>query len=75
MRSVAEPHREGALAGRGVGRDVAQVVGDQDRAGERPDPDGRARAGQVELPAWTYAVPTTATSPKKTKTITSPSPR
>ena len=32
-------HREGALAGHRVGRDVAQVVGDQDRAGQRADAD------------------------------------
>ena len=38
---VAEHHREGALAGDGVGRDVAQVVGDQDRAGQGADADGR----------------------------------
>ena len=36
---VAEADGEGALAGHRVGRDVAQVVGDQDRAGERADAD------------------------------------
>ena len=35
----AELHRERALAGHGVARDVAQVVGDQDRAGQRTDAD------------------------------------
>ena len=46
---VAEHHGQRALARRRVGRDVAQVVGDQDRAGERADagrgePAGRAGA-------------------------------
>ena len=39
MRSVAEHHRQGALAGDRVGRDVAQVVDHQDRAGQRADAD------------------------------------
>ena len=31
-------------------------------------------SGSSHASAWTYDVPTTATSPKKQKTITSPSP-
>jgi hypothetical protein len=37
---VAESHREGALAVLDVGRDVAQVVGHEDRRRQRADPDG-----------------------------------
>ena len=45
---VAEHDRQGALAGVDVGRDVAQVVGHQDRARQRPaaDPAGEGRPGQ-----------------------------
>ena len=76
VRCVAEHHREGALAGHRVGGDVAQVVGDQDRAGEGADPDGGVqRRASCQVSVWTYVVPTTATSPKNTKTITSPRPR
>ena len=44
---VAEPHRQRALAGDGVGGDVAQVVGDEDRAGERADADAGVEGGPL----------------------------
>ena len=42
--AVAEADREGALAVLGVGRDVAQVVRDEDRRGERTHADGAEQA-------------------------------
>ena len=72
---VAEQHGQRALAHDLVGRDVAQVVGHQHRAGEhahgeraRPPPALRA------APPCVIRVPSTATGPKKTNTATSPSP-
>jgi len=38
-------------------------------------PSAAYRAATVQVSVWTYAVPVTATSPKKQNTITSPSPR
>ena len=72
---VADADRERALARRGVGRDVAQVVDHQQGAGEQPDRDTAATASQVSLPICTYAVPTTAATPKNANTATSPRPR
>ena len=73
---VAEPYGQRALAGLGVGRDVAQVVDHQQRAGERADADAaRPARATVTARSATYVVPTVATRPKKTKTKTSPSPR
>ncbi len=40
-----------------------------------PSPTPAYNAGQSNDSDWTYVVPTTATSPKNTNTITSPSPR
>ncbi len=39
-----------------------------------PIPTPVSRAGVDTRPTWTYAVPQTATSPKKTNTKISPSP-
>ena len=47
--AVAEPHGQRHLAGVEVGRDVAQVVGDEDRAGQRADAAGGVPAGGGEL--------------------------
>ncbi len=46
---VADADRQGALARHGVGRDVAQVVDHQQRAGEQPDRDagGKGEPGQA----------------------------
>ena len=50
MPLVAEQHREGALAGHPVGGDVAQVVGDQDGAGQRADRRRAAYSARRRLP-------------------------
>ena len=64
------------LPGLAVGGDVAQVVGHQDRAGERADADGGVQRGQR---ARSRSGRTSCRSPpparRSTKTITSPSPR
>ena len=39
-----------------------------------PMPTAAHRAASSNVSVWTYVVPTTATSPKNTKTMTSPSP-
>ena len=75
MRSSPSADGERDLAGDAVGGDVAEVVGDQDRAGDRADADGGVERGRLPVSVWTYAVPITATRPKNTKTITSPRPR
>ena len=68
-------HRERALARDRVGLDVADVVGEQDRrtpAG-RP-PARRTTQSRASVSCCTYALPSVATNPKNTSTITSPSP-
>ena len=50
-RVVPEAHGRGELARGGVGVDIAQVVGDQDRRRERPDRNGDADADGVDAPA------------------------
>ena len=40
-----------------------------------PMPTAAYSAAHSKVSVWTYVVPTTATRPKKTKTMTSPRPR
>ena len=44
-------------------------------ADSEPMPTASARPTHDTFPAWVYSVPSTATSPKKMNTATSPSPR
>ena len=72
---VTQHDREGLLAGDRVGRDVPQVVGDEDRAGQGADAD-RARDGEPgDLLDLHVRRAGTATRPKNTKTLTSPRAR
>ena len=72
---IAEPDGERPLAGRLVGRDVAQVVRHEDRdreqAEHRPRPPRVGRHGARSSRTWCRTSPT---RPKKRKTISSPSP-
>ena len=71
-----QPGRQGPLADLRIANDVAQIVGYQDRAGQSARRHTPVRSAAIRTrPICTYAVPQTATSPKKTKTKSSPRPR
>ena len=69
---VAQQHRERALAGDPVGGDVAQVVGHQDRAGQRADPDAGVQRGEHPT---TRSGRTSCRSPPPGRRTRRPSPR